>query len=61
VLADAVSAIENEANEREAWIRKQSGFYVQYEDQGYTMRRVDGLRHAVEIFKAALNPNEVSK
>jgi hypothetical protein len=51
VLRRLASDLEAQANEREAWIRSQSSFYVQYEDQGHTMTRARQLRANAEDYR----------
>lgn len=48
---DIAGAIEARAAALEAWIRKQSGAYVQIEDMGQTMTRVRALREAADFVR----------
>ena len=42
---------EDHAAEREAWIKTQNGFYLQYEDQGHTMTGVRKARELAEMIR----------
>ena len=48
----AAQVCERHADEREAFIKQQSGFYLQYEDQGHTMTQVRTARACADFIRA---------
>jgi hypothetical protein len=50
-LERLATLIEDRIKKIRASIAKQSGFYAQYEDQGYSASKVDGLAEALYIIR----------
>lgn len=49
---EAIAVLENEARRLEIFINSQSSAYVQIEDMGATMQRVDALREAAKLLRS---------
>lgn len=49
---EAIAVLENEARRLEIFINSQSSAYVQIEDMGATMQRVDALREAANLLRS---------
>ena len=44
-----IDAIQQKINKLDEFQKKQSGFYLQYEDRGYTSTRIHVLQEAIRI------------
>ena len=50
-MEDAIKIIQREIDKYEKFIKKQSSFYLQYEDQGYTSVKIRELKRIITLLR----------